>query len=267
MNNKYLLVLLLIVLPLVSAQPPFQESSATYGYDIAVPESQIVQLDRAHQFNLHVFNRTDGSFAKGVSCGFHLYNITGHHIATLHKINTSLEDYEFDLNANNFSIIGNYYYVAQCNSSTTSGFTTIPIVVTRTGDQLSISGAIIYIFVELLIIAIFTMLMIVGIKTSSINPKDNYGDLLNINWNKYIKVFVLMLAYMTFVLFSYFSYNIVLAYTPFEAIANYFYYIHRISYILLIPIGIAVVILSVIKFVREWNIHGQIERGLRVPDK
>jgi hypothetical protein len=145
MSKKYSflilsLIFLFAILPLVASAPPVTTNQQfTTGYQLKYPSDQVLKQSMPYEFEVHVFNISDGyPITSGISCYFHLYNSTGKHQLELTDATTSHNfDYSFDVGAGNFSKVGDYYYIIQCNSSSLGGFVEVPFQVTPNGLELT----------------------------------------------------------------------------------------------------------------------------------
>lgn len=146
---------LLTIMPLVSSAPPvttvqqFQE-----GYVIRPPQDTVLKVGETHDFDLHVFNISNGkAIISGISCYLHLYGTDGDHLTTLQTSTPVMFDYEFSVMGANFSTAGDYYINYQCNSSTLGGYESNGLLVTPNGNEITTPKSIFY--VGLLSILIF----------------------------------------------------------------------------------------------------------------
>ena len=72
-----------------------------------------------HEFELHVFNKTDGAYiVADTTCYMHLYHKDGNHVYEgIDNVVAHDFDYAFDLNGTNFTSRGEYQAKFQCNHS------------------------------------------------------------------------------------------------------------------------------------------------------
>ena len=142
-GNLFLLCFLLsfFFISLVSAQPPFQQTTNFVdGYEIKVPAFSTLQQNQNFTFSFHIYNISDGIPIDDSStdCDFHLYDNLGEHLITQNNIpNTDshglVNEWEIEVFGTNFSRIGAYSYLIDCNSTTLGGFESISFEVTPTG--------------------------------------------------------------------------------------------------------------------------------------
>lgn len=115
----------IITLSFISAVPPVTTTQQfTEGYNIQIPQDNILKLGQNYTFEFHVTNISNGfPITSGINCSFHLYDEEGNHIFQGYDDTaSSTYDYSFFILGNNFSKIGAYYYFTQCNSSSLGGF-------------------------------------------------------------------------------------------------------------------------------------------------
>lgn len=123
-----LLFFLVLVLP-VSAQAPAADRSTVthdWGMQIEHPYIEEIRQFNDYKFHFHIFNTNSSKpylNTSGVVCIFHLYNVTGSHMM---KVEPVLSDDKYDweqiVKGNNFSNLGRYAMVFQCNNSIEGGY-------------------------------------------------------------------------------------------------------------------------------------------------
>ena len=106
----------------VQAISPFK-TDAEYGFDLRLGvHSEVNQYD-TYDFHIHVFNSSNGvPITDGVSCYLHLYNPDGTHEFEGYDNTVSHDfDYSFDIDGGNFTVLGEYIFIAQCNNTESGG--------------------------------------------------------------------------------------------------------------------------------------------------
>jgi hypothetical protein len=231
MKDKYLslifvyTVLLFVTLSFVSAVPPVTTlQQFSEGYEIQVPQDNILTQKKDYSFEFHIFNVSNGRpIISGVNCSFHLYNSSGSHIFVGYDDTVSSDlDYSFFLTKGNFSSLGALYYFIQCNSTLYGGFGESIIRVTPNGEEFSSNQAIIYILVllaDLLFLSIFIFL-------SFTVPYDNEGKDTNngpvvtkVTKVKYIKIMSIWISYGLYLVLLTILTGIVNNYLSFEPVS------------------------------------------------
>lgn len=148
-NFIFLLIAFVLSLNFVSAVKPAQSSDFTDGLTIAFPTTENIKQFTDAQFNFHVYNTSNGRPMNNtqVSCLLHLYYGLDDHlditnIYTFEKPN----EWEFNISKGNFTQIGVYSAIFQCNNSISGGFVEFPFEVTSLGRTLDLPTVTTYIF-------------------------------------------------------------------------------------------------------------------------
>jgi hypothetical protein len=122
----------------------------------------------------------------------------------------------------------------------------------------------------LYLVAIFVLVLILGLSLYGFftipigNNKGSEGTIVSINWMKYLKIFSLMIAYLSALAISYFLWNLSYGILEVREIANFFYFIYRVLFIGLIVLFPTVVIISFVRFIHDQKIDQMLTRGLTV---
>ena len=181
MMNKNVFVWVVLVVCLafaVQAKTSFETSSSSasgIGLQIRQPTLISAKFGEDIHPHIHVFNASSGiPMILNTTCFLHMYNRTGDHIL---RLNTSTVesnfDYEFKIGAMNFSYIGLYSFIAQCQNSVSNigGFVSGGIEITSDGmpfpDKIDNNGWLIAVILFPMILALFFMLTGFGIKEIS----------------------------------------------------------------------------------------------------
>lgn len=131
-------LLLFLSLAVVSAAPPFAQTSDT-AMQIEYPKITVIKQGSPYEFSIHVINDTNRLTNKTVQCFLHLYDHIGSHIR---YGNTSMQfddspqyglDFYKVVSGKNFTSIGTYAYVIECNSTAQVAFVSGIIEVTPSG--------------------------------------------------------------------------------------------------------------------------------------
>jgi hypothetical protein len=138
MNKNFLLIfILLFSITLISAVPPVTTTQQfTEGYNIQIPQDNILKVNEPYIFEFHVFNISNGQpKTSGISCDLHLYDNLGNNLFTgTDNSADTYGDYTFNLTKGNFSKVDNYYYFVRCNSSSLGGFSESILNITPSGN-------------------------------------------------------------------------------------------------------------------------------------
>lgn len=118
-------LLFLISISLVSAAQPTQTFIGDVGIEIKIPQAEFVKQNRDVVLHTHIYNASDGLPMDNhtASCNVHLYNVSGNHILQEDMVFNVEEvfDYELYINGDNFSTLGLYSFIIQCNTTPIDG--------------------------------------------------------------------------------------------------------------------------------------------------
>jgi len=176
-NKKYWMGLflaclfLLVVCPvIVNAQPPFTQVNLNLetGLEIEYPKFFYFSPSDKLLFYFHVYNKSDGNLINNdvSSCGFHLYNSTGHEVVENTSIARSdnLIDFFVEINETYTSKVGTYSYIVGCNTSVLGAFVSTNIFITYNGEEPPsdfVKVFFIISFIAILILIIVTIFLLV----------------------------------------------------------------------------------------------------------
>jgi|LGOV01.1.fsa_nt_gb hypothetical protein len=177
MKNKLILLLTLVLVSLVSAQPPFQVSNPNIGITVEYQKINNLKLDSPFQINVHAFNSTDGLRLTNLTtdCELQTYYSNGSRsIVSKFDYNAEAEVFYFDIPGEFFSIIDKGSFVFYCNSSNMGGFISAPVIITKKGIEITLGESIIE-------ISLLVFFMLLFISFYYIKHKVDFK-----NWNKTI---------------------------------------------------------------------------------
>jgi hypothetical protein len=200
-----ILVVCLILVPtfqsVQSAQPQVLVPTASTGISIEHPISDLIFFNQSHEFNFHLYNSSNGKpilNTTTIVCIFHLYNSSGVDIFEDDDVKPKNQyDWMIMISAENFSYVGQYAYVFQCNTSDIGGFYAHDFYSTPQGQPLAGDNFRIFIWV-LFIIALIGIIstLFLSIAKIATTSETIYGVL--ISWG-----FVLLLLVVDFLAKTY----------------------------------------------------------------
>ena len=122
-----------------AVKPTTQVGTSEFGYEIKYPIGDgYSKQGENFSANFHVFNKTNDLPVTNetASCHIHVYNPKGNHIIDEDVLEFDHEyDFEVKIDGNNFTELGTYSYVFQCNSTDdlVGGFVAANWIVTENG--------------------------------------------------------------------------------------------------------------------------------------
>lgn len=185
-------------MPLASSASPFV-TTTTSGCQIAPVVRDYLKASQDFDFNFHVFNTSNGAPLSNstLSCYFHLYNQTGDHFYTtiLHNDpyteHNVINEWVGRIGGGNFSTIGSYAYLVQCNGTIIYGGCADKglFIITKSGnapagDSLTIFIYILFILSSLILFYTFFLTI-----AKLVTADQTIYDVL-IAWSGYILVII-----------------------------------------------------------------------------
>ena len=256
-------------LPIVCSAPPFtQTTDFTSGYKIKIPNFGTLKQNQDFEFSFHIYNISDGMPIDGTSttCQFHLFNVSGDHIYTSNNITHTTahgvnNEWEVEVDGGNFSYIGDYCYLIQCNSTSLGGFESVAFKVTGTGFEFSQPRAIFSL--GLLGVLIFLFIVNLG-ATSKLPSKDNYDDegiLMSINQLKYLRPVLWVVTWFIIIAIVFTGSNIAFAYMGTTLLANILFTTFKIMLALSLPMVIVWFTYLFYSMFRDRQMKTYLDRG------
>ena len=273
MNKKlpFIFIFLFIALAfagIVNAVPPVQTTIATSeskGLIIEYIRDDNIQVDQDFEYHFHVYNLTNGILMNnesGISCDGHMYDKQGFNVIDMSAIPDNGGWY-FNVSKGNFSQIGLFSYQVHCNDSIKGGFISAVITVTRTGEDSGEAESTIYMGLLIVALILACVSIFITFKLDTKNEMD-FGGILRVNWNKYLKYFMFYLSYLFVWIVFFFAWQIANTYL---LSATFFVEILRLIYItltgVLIPLFLATFLFALVKWLTDLKIHKIAERGLK----
>lgn len=233
MKKLIAIFLFVFLISLVNAQPPFEETLITEGYQITLNQQSHVSVGQNYTLYLHVFNETTGVLIDNSStnCTLHWYSPDGSSVTHFDfNFDAAEDEFYFYIDNGNFTTEGAYPWVITCQSPEAGGFIEGLVTITSIGEELTQAQSILY--VGLLAILIFVFIgVLVGINfLPSSNTKDEEGRILSISYMKYLRNILYMFEWMMFVAILYISSNLAFAYLGGELIAQVFFVLFQITF-------------------------------------
>lgn len=143
------IMLFLAVLPLVSSAPPVLSTIQSGSLEIIAPTFDYIVQGQNMNFYWHVFNTTRLLTNTSVTCDYHLYSKfeEGDHIITVNNVKqfNNGRDFEVSVAGNNFSEIGEYCDLIECNTSIQTGGLERCFLVSTNGEEVTTAKAVFYI--------------------------------------------------------------------------------------------------------------------------
>jgi len=263
----YGFVFILLAVSVLSAQIQVN-SLEQEGYSISYPTLSYFKLNQNQTFYFHVYNQSNGVLITGedTSCLFHLYNTDGY---LLKDTNLTFDGTDFSSFANedNFSKLGKISYIISCNSSSLGGFVSASLNINPSGVEPTIENSLTYLGLLFLVLALLIIFLMIALNIDPTNEYDVGGKLLQVNFNKYIRIGLYFLAYNMFIVSLYLSWQISYQFLTLSFMAGMFKTLFYIALIVDIPLFLLVVIFTFIKLMLDSELTKFARIGLKPPRK
>ena len=261
----FISILYMLLIPLILAVPPITTiQTFTAGYEIRIPQDNILKVGEPYNFYVHVYNISNGyPITSGIGCYFHLYNSTGSHQLELYTSSVSHNfDYEFSLSKGNFTIIDRYYYDIQCNSSMYGGFHSSILEVNYLGKMIEEGRSTMYILFFGILILVFFLNFYGMSFLPARNQRDEEGKIMSISYLKYFRNVLWMTGYFLFIGIMYISSSLAFSFLEEELMAKTLFMIYRVSF-LLAPVVIVVWIIWIFaSMFHDKEFQNMLNRGI-----
>lgn len=201
----FIFVFLLMTFLITSVSAVDQTGTFDAGYEISYPKVNQIIRNSSYVFNFHVYNDTEGVYVTNVTaeCIFQLYDSDGNNVLEVNPASFNTNDLEWsvDVHGDNFSELGLYDYVFQCQDLNLDqgGFVSIPFEVTTRKIEIPTAEAMIYILLTSSILLLFLLSIYFTVVIPYSNRINEKGMVIKITKAKYFKLALIMLDYILFV--------------------------------------------------------------------
>jgi len=162
----------------------------------------------------------------------------------------------------NTSNIGEYQASIVCTNGADSSFDNFFFKITASGNPpLTTGETILYGICFIFFLSISIVLLVWSI---SINGKNTYkiGEYGQINYGKYLKLFLFILSYFGFWIFALFASMLVENYFEMAFLYNIFFTIFQLMSILIIPFLMIMSVVAFVDWIADAKLHKLVKRGL-----
>lgn len=258
--------LLTIFSNFVNGAQPVQVSTNT-GMVIDYPKYDLIKQGNEHRFHVHVINATSSKTNKTTSCIFHLYNQTGYDInqeSTLMEFESyNNVDFALTIGGGNFSSVGLYSYVIQCNSTNEIAFASGQLEVNPSGIEPTTAQGLVYSLLLITSLAFMIFFFMFCFILDGNNKFTMGGDLIELNANKYFKLGLFFAGYLFTIFSTYLAWQISSQFLLLDLGTAIFKTMFTILWIFAIPLFFIVVILGIMKWLFDLKLEKLAERGLK----
>lgn len=143
----------------------------------------------------------------------------------------------------NLLVLGEYNYFSECGNGN--------FKITNNGYEATTGQGLFYIIVIIMILTFMYLTYYGAFALPYSNKKDIRGEVVEINWLKYLKVFCALAAYMFTLALVFVTWNLVYAYSDWYALTTWLHYLFRFMYVLALPALVLTFVLTLLRYVSD----------------
>lgn len=136
--------------------------------------------------------------------------------------------------------------------------------VTPTGKNLASGEGIVYLIMLIALTIVFVFSFYASIKISWKNERNNYDEIIQINWKKYLKMFAIVITYMTLIFITYFAQSLSYTFLNIRGVSLFFGFFFRLLMILILPVCISILIVGTVAYFTDKKFQNMLNRGIPV---
>lgn len=175
----------------------------------------------------------------------------------------------------NMSKNGTFFNYTFCGNNVSGGYTVNGIdntgvvwaydwFVNAQGKAYSSIEGIVYAILIFLLLVLTLLSLWMTFYINGENGRNADGSLAGINYKKYLKILLFCISYVCALGLSYFAWNLSYGILEFNEMANFFYFLFRVQFVLMLVGFPLLFTLSIINYVKEKKWEGLLDRGLTV---
>lgn len=267
-----LLIFLAIAIPNVSADKVeiynfIQYTTAeNQSLSIVYPQQEYYKAGENITLNFHVYNSSKILVTnESANCTLHIYGDTGEHIVSTNlSYDADDADFYYVIDKSQTERIGRYPYLINCvNTIDEGGFLSTYFSTTQSGSTSTIQESIIYSILIVFVTILFCLTSIGSYKVDGNNEFSMGGDLVEINYGKYVKIALGLVSYLLLTFITFLCWQTSYNFLAFNFMSNIFEMSFLILQYLTIPLIMIVTIVAITKWLLDVKLHKLKVRGLK----
>lgn len=180
------------------------------------------------------------------------------------SFSSTAQTYNYTVPSANVSQFGEYCYDVTCVASPLNQTDSFCIQVNPIGANSSVQESLIYIAMMIFIGILFCVCFYYGFMIPFSNTRNEYQEIIDINWKKYLKMFCIGMAYLLLVVEIYFVWNLSFGYLYLRSLSEFFRTVYVILFSLSWGIIPLIVIICIVKLFSDRNVQNLINKGIPV---
>ena len=180
-------------------------------------------------------------------------------------VDSNSKTYNFLLNSSQNSKIGDLCYDISCAGNSLNNTQHFCIPITTTGKGYTTADSITNLFILIISISLFILFIYLGMKVDTSPLRTSLGEIIDVRlFNKQIKIFFYLLAYMTFTWLMFITWNLTLGYSQLLAVSSFFWFLHRFFIVALPGVLVFYFIMGIMYLLRGLSDQKKIRQGLNL---
>lgn len=219
---------------------------------------------RGEALNIVHSVRKDGGITSTAVCNLTMIN-PGKTILVDFKqmtYNSGTQTHNYSLNGQNFSTVGTYNYDVTCLDSGLNKTQSFELIVNPLGYEYTIEEGITYIFMLIVLIALFLLCAYGTVKFPWKNERNSYDEIIKINWKKYAKIFSFLMAYFMVVWIVYLSWNLSYGFLHNDILGAFMKVLFTFLVGLAFPTLVIIFIFTLVIYFHDRNLAEMLQRGI-----
>jgi len=242
--KKLILILLVLMIPLVSAIPVYQSGSTI---DLKIPCTN------------------NGTYCSASAvCNATVINPKGDLIRNGEGMTQNISIFNVSLISEDTEILGTYEFTVCCVDGGDTSCKTLTFKITPNGNDLGIAEGIVYIIFIVALVFIFLLFLYGSIKIPFSNSRSDDGKIISFNDMKYLKVVCMVFSYLILMAIFGIMRQITANYLYLNQAHKTFQWLFWFMLSFVYPIIVVSVILMLVMFFESKKIKKALERGVPI---
>lgn len=209
-----------------------------------------------------VNENTGGYCSSTATCNITIYNPDSTLIVSNALMDDNTAYYNYTLNATYSNQLGDYSGNILCIDGSNSQTQDFTFLITPSGKENTTAQGIIYAGTLFVSLILFILCIVIYFKIDGNNYLD-FGGLLKVNFNKYIKYGMFFLAYLMLWITSFFAWSLAQNFLFIGFMSGLLRVIYISLTVLLVPFFLMTFLFALVKWLTDLKLHKLYERGLK----
>lgn len=197
------------------------------------------------------------------NCNISIY-FEGNTIISNQQMTATGFDYNYTLRAANLTQSGQYYGRQVCCGTDACSDYAFTFDLNAQGKEYTTTDGIIYVVLLGMMAGLFGVSLFFALRIEKGNIRGGEGEIIQINWMKYLRIGLFMVAYVSLVALFWFAWNLAYGILEFSEMATLFHLLFRITLWGSFPMFVVALIVTVARFFQDNKINEYMERNLTV---